>query len=143
MQNKLLIKIFFLFCFFINLTSVNSSEQFNFDVTKIEITEDGNRFTGLNRGKISTSDGLTIDADSFDYYKNTNILKARGNIIIYDKLKDIKIFSDKLTYLKNEGKIFTEKNSKAIHKNYEISAEKFLYNEIKNIFRRQFLMVFY
>ena len=94
-----------------------------------------NRFTGSDRGKISTSDGLTIDADSFHYYKNTNILKARGNIIIYDKLKDIKIFSDKLTYLKNEEKIFTEKNSKAIHKNYEINAEKFLYNEVTNILK--------
>ncbi len=135
MQNKLLIKIFFLFCFFINLTSVNSSEQFNFDVTKIEITEDGNRFTGLNRGKISTSDGLIIKADNFDYYKNTNILKARGNIIIYDELKEVWIYSEKLTYLKNEGKIFTEKNSKAVHKNYEITANRFSYNEITNVIK--------
>ena len=135
MQNNILIRTFFLIFFLLQLTSVNSNEQFNFDVTKIEITEDGNRFSGLDRGKISTSDGLTINADSFDYYKNTNILKAKGNIIIYDELKDVRIYSEKLTYLKNEGKIFTENNSKAIHKNYEITAERFSYNEITNIIK--------
>ena len=132
MQNNLFIKIYFLIFFFLQLSPLNSSEQFNFDVTKIEITEEGNRFTGLDRGEISTNDGLIINADNFDYYKNTNVLKARGNIVIYDKIKNVKIYSDKLTYLKNEGKIFTEKNSKALHNNYEIIAEKFTYNEITN-----------
>ena len=124
MQNKIFKKILFIFLFLLQFTSVNSIEQFNFDVTKIEISEDGNRFTGLDRGKITTTDGLTINADNFDYYKNTNILKARGNIIIYDELKDVIIYSDKLTYLKNEGK-FLQKNSKVIHKNYKITAKNF------------------
>ncbi len=132
MLNKYFFKLIILSFFLLIANVVNGDDQFNFDVTTIEITDNGNRFTGYDRGEITTSDGLLINADSFDYFKNTNILKAKGNIVIYDKRKDVKIYSDNLTYLKNEGKILTDKNSKAVHKNYIIKAEKFLYDENQN-----------
>ena len=52
MQNNL--KFFFIF--FINLLFIPisySNEIFNFDVSEIEVTENGNKIRGLNRGVIS------------------------------------------------------------------------------------------
>ena len=97
--------IFLIFAFHI---SANGNEQFNFNVTEIEITEDGNKYKGSKRGVISTNDGLIINADNFVYDKNLNLLNANGNIIIEDPNKELKIFADKITYLKDQ-KILLEK----------------------------------
>ena len=52
-------------------------EQFNFDVTEIEIKENGNKFIGLKRGTITTDNGINIDADNFIYDKIPNILNVK------------------------------------------------------------------
>ena len=64
---------FFSFCF---LNLVQAQEQFSFDVTEIEISNNGNLYKGLKRGIISTNDGIFIEADKFTYNKVTNILDA-------------------------------------------------------------------
>ena len=61
-----------------------SYEQFNFDITEIEILDKGNKFIGLKRGVISTNDGTIINADTFEYDKISNILNAKGNVKIED-----------------------------------------------------------
>ena len=67
------------FCFtFINL--VQAQEQFSFDVTEIEITNNGNLYKGLKRGIINSNDGIIIEADKFIYNKETNILDAEGKV---------------------------------------------------------------
>ena len=65
MKNKkinILSNILFLLLICIN---VNASEQFNFDVTEIEISENGNKFVGKKRGTISTNNGIIIKANEF------------------------------------------------------------------------------
>jgi len=62
------------------------SDQFNFDVTEIEITENGNKFIGKKRGLITTDDGIEIDANQFEYDKKLNILNAEGNVKISDNI---------------------------------------------------------
>ena len=49
MKNNLNKIIIFTF-FFLFISNVYSSEQFNFDVTEIEILENGNKFVGTKRG---------------------------------------------------------------------------------------------
>ena len=73
MINKIykLILIIFLFT---NCNKVFGTEQFNFDITEITILENGNKFVGTNRGKITTSDGVEIEADRFEYIKDINLL---------------------------------------------------------------------
>ena len=99
MKNNIfkLIIIFFLFLGFFN---ANASEQFNFDVTEIQILENGNKFIGTKRGIVSNDDGVEIEADYFEYNKNTNILEAKGNVIVLDKIKKYTIYSDQLIYKK-------------------------------------------
>jgi len=93
--------------------SAQGTEQFNFDVTEIEILENGNKFVGTNRGKITSSDGVEIEADKFEYIKDINLLSATGNIKIIDKIDNYLIYTENLIYKKNENIILTKKNSRA------------------------------
>ena len=138
MKNNIfkLIIIFFLFQGFFN---ANSSEQFNFDVTEIQILENGNKFIGTKRGIVSNNDGVEIEADYFEYNKNTNILVAKGNVSVLDKIKKYTIFSDQIIYKKNENVIFTNGNSKAISSedNVIIKGDIFEYDRNENIINAQ------
>ena len=134
MISKQIYNLILVFFFILNYSNVNSSEQFQFDVTEVEILENGNLFKGLKRGSIKTEDGIIIDADNFVYNKISNIVNADGNIKLKDKINNYVIFSDKLIYKKNEEIIITDGNSKAIdQKNRIITAKKFTYNKILNI----------
>ena len=128
---KLILTTFFCICF----VDAYSQDQFNFDITEIEIKENGNKFIGKKRGTITSTDGIIIKADEFEYNKKLNILKARGKVQINDTINEYFIYTDKITYKKNDNKIFTEKNSiaKSLNNNIEISAENFEYNTIENV----------
>ncbi len=131
MINKFKVIIFFIFIFYTN--TVLGQEQFNFDVTEIEIKENGNKFFGLKRGIITSDDGIEIEADTFIYDKILNILNAKGNVKIIDELNDYIIFSNKITYFKNDEKILTKGNSKAIYENKVITADEFQFFKKINI----------
>ena len=100
MKNKLkyLIQIFCIYIFLINLVSAN--EIFNFDVTEVEIKENGNKFVGKKGGTATSSDGTTITAINFDYDKIKNILIASGNVVIDDKKIKVLFIQTKLHILK-------------------------------------------
>ena len=134
MISKKIYNVILFFFLILNYSNVSSSEQFQFDVTEVEILENGNLFKGLKRGSIKTEDGIIIDADNFVYNKISNIVNAEGNIKLEDKINNYIIFSDKLIYKKNEEIIITDGNSKAIDQNNRvITARKFTYNKILNI----------
>lgn len=105
---KTLIIIFFL------ISTANTIEQFNFDITEIEITDNGNQFKGLKRGTATSDNGLIIEADIFEYNKLTNILNAYGKVEINDLINNYIIFADNITYIKNKETIFTQGDTKAI-----------------------------
>ena len=71
------------------INQANAIDQFNFNVTEAEILDDGNIFKGTKGGTATSSEGLTISADNFEYNKKTNILNSSGNvkIEIYKKYK--------------------------------------------------------
>ncbi|MAV23214.1 MAG: organic solvent tolerance protein [Gammaproteobacteria bacterium] len=137
MRNKLKSYITILFCFFILCKSVNANEPFIFNVTEIEILEDGNQINGYKGGTATSEDGSTINAENFFYNKLTNILETSGNVKYSDKIKNIVITTDKAIYLKNEEKIFTIDNSKAVNDNNTITATNLEYDKINNIFKAE------
>ena len=109
-------------------------DQLNFNITEIEILENGNLIKGLKRGVITTDEGIIIEADQFEYEKSSNILNASGNVKITDKIRDYKISSEEITYFKNLEKIITKKKSKVIYeKNKIIEADQFEYEQSSNI----------
>ena len=111
MKNKFL-KILLLILIYLNFSISFASEEFNFNVTEIQIKESGNKFIGTKKGKVTSNNGIIIEADTFVYLKSQNILTAQGNVIVTDTLNEDIIYSDKITYKKNEDIYFTEGNSK-------------------------------
>ena len=134
MKNKIF-KFAFIIFFLIVPVSSNSQEQFNFDITQIDILQNGNKFVGTKRGTITSNNGIEINADEFEYDKKLNILKARGNVQIIDEINNYEIFSKNVIYEKNNNFIYTNKKSKALDtkRGIEMNAEIFEYNILKNI----------
>ena len=131
MLNKFKILIIIIIIFQSNI--LLAQDQFNFDITEIEIKENGKKFFGLKRGTITTDSGVKIDADKFIYDKILNILDAQGDVKITDKLNNYTIYSNKITYFKNDEIIFTKGNSKALNDETLIIAEEFKYLKKNNI----------
>ena len=133
MKNKILIIITF-FLIISNTTFLNATEEFNFDVTQIEILNDGNLIKGNQRGNITSIDkNLTITADTFEYDRIENILSAQGNVILKDEIKNFIIESNHISYFKNSEKIISKNKTKAFLENkYTIFSENVIINYLDN-----------
>ncbi|WP_415290925.1 organic solvent tolerance protein [Candidatus Pelagibacter sp. Uisw_136] len=135
MKSKFLI-IFFLLIFASNFFYSASSDEFNFDVTELQITEKGNIIKGINGGIVTTqNDQIVITADNFRYNKLTTLLEAEGNVRLVDKIEDIIIESNEIFYLKSKEEIYTKGISKALNgANIQIDADKyFKYNKLTTL----------
>ena len=123
MKNKL-IKILFIFLLNFSFLGLAISEEFTFEVTEVEITENGNVYRGNNTGKITTEDGIEIKSDNFRYLKITNSLEVDGSAQLIDFRNDIIINAEKIYYLKDDEKIYTVgKTLIKVEKDYTIEGE--------------------
>ena len=135
MKNKF-ITIFFVLIFSLHFCKFSTAEEFNFDTTELQVTENGNLVKGINGGIITTKNNeIVITADTFIYNKFTTLLEAEGNVKLVDKIEDIIIESNKIFYLKNKEEIYTLGKSKAINGvNFEIDADEyFRYNKLTSL----------
>ncbi len=107
-------KIFLLFFFYLLSSNAHSLDQFNFDVTELKILENGDKIIGSDRGIITSNNGVVITANQFEYYKKLNVLYASGNVKIVDKINDYVIYTQEITYKKNQNLITTNNSSRAI-----------------------------
>ena len=122
MINKII--IFFLIISNLIFFNVYGNDQISFDVTEIEILDDGNKIIGKNRGTIETDGGIVIEADKFEFDKKKNILKAQGNIKIEDQTNSYNFLAKNIIYFKNKEKIEIKGKAKAlIGNNYEFKIE--------------------
>ena len=135
MKSKFLNSLFLLFWIFFSFSYVNADEAFIFNVAEIEILENGNKINGTNGGTVISDDGSTIDGKNFFYNKQTNILEINGNVKYLDNNKNIIITADKVTYYKNDEKIFTIGNSKVTEENNNIRANELEYDKNLNTFK--------
>ena len=143
MKNKFFYLICFALSFFIFQT-VNSNEIFNFNVTEIEVTQDGNLFKGRNGGEAFTNDGISIKAKNFEYNKSRFLLKAADEVEYEDEKRNIIIKADKISYFKSEEKIFAEGNVNILdkNKNLEIKADEISYfKKEEKIFAKRNVLV--
>ena len=123
MPNRILILFLIILNNFIFSNELHS-EELNFDISQIEILDGGNKIIGKKRGKITTNDGVTINADQFEYDKNINVLRANGNIKIEDKINNFIILSENVVYYKNSEKIEIDGKSEAkLYSNYNLKSE--------------------
>ena len=132
-NKKISLYILGIFLFLINFA--HSNNEFNFDVTEIEILENGNIVKGLKEGTIKSNDGITIKAKTFLYDKKKNTLNASGNVKITDKIRLIKIDTENLFFDKKKGIIETSGKSIATTDEIIITASEFIYDINLNILK--------
>ena len=106
MKNKF-ITFFLVILFTISNFSRVLGEEFIFEISDLEITENGNIYKGNNRGTITTDSQLKLISDNFEYLKEINRLEANGDVQLFDLNNNITINAQQIFYLKNEEKIFT------------------------------------
>tara|TARA_B100000945_G_C20039983_1_gene438640 strand:- start:39 stop:287 length:249 start_codon:yes stop_codon:yes gene_type:complete len=80
MKNKFIYISIYIFINLFFTSNLSSKDIFSFNVTEIQITQDGNLFKGYNGGEAFTNDGVSIIAENFEYNKITNILIAKKNV---------------------------------------------------------------
>ncbi len=133
MKNRFILISFYSIVFSLLNFSVITAEQFNFDVTEMIISENGNKVYGYKKGTIKTDNGIIINADEFEYDKILNVLIAKGNVKAEDTIRNLRIYSNAIIYEKNLEKIFSKGNSKATYEDIIINANEFEYNKNLNI----------
>ena len=158
MKSKIILIIFIISqIIFVMPTKILSQENFNFEVTEIEIDQKNKIIFGTKRGVITSNLGELIEADKFEYNQTENILKVMGNVIfknldgssitgdqiIYDKNqnyllangniiinknKEYKIYSEKIEYFKNDNKIITKGETKGtVNNDYKIETKDLIF----------------
>ncbi len=135
MKNKSAI-ILFLSILGLNFFYSVSSDEFNFDITELQITESGNIIKGINGGIVTSKNNeIVITADNFKYNKLTTLLEAEGSVKLVDKIADIIIESSEIFYLKNKEEIYTKGKSKALNgANIQIDVDQyFKYNKLTSL----------
>jgi len=116
MKNKIS-KIIILLILNFGFFDLLCAQEFTFQVTEIEIIDNGNIFKGTKRGEIITDDQIKLISNNFEYQKNINQLEAFGNVELIDYKNNIKINAETIFYLKNEEKIFTVGKTKIVIEN--------------------------
>ena len=106
MKNKFII-IFFMFLINLSFSGLLKAEEFLFEVTDVEIIENGDIYKGNNRGKITTDSLIELTSDNFEYLKKINRLEANGNVQVIDIKNDLIINAEKIFYLKDKEIIYT------------------------------------
>jgi len=120
MKNKFIIAIF-LILLNLNSTKVFSAEEFIFEISNLEITDNGNIYKGKNRGKIIADTQLELVSNNFEYLKKINQLKAEGDVQLFDFKNNISISAETIFYFKDKDKISTiGKTSIKVSNNYTI-----------------------
>ena len=106
MKNKFV--TFFLILLF-SLSNLNQvhAEEFIFEISDLDIIENGNIYKGNNRGTIRTDNQLELISNNFEYLKKINRLEANGDVKLFDLNNDITINAQQIFYFKNEEKILT------------------------------------
>ena len=101
------IKLTLLLIFYFILSHKVLADEFTFNVTEIEIYDDGNLIKGLKGGKVTTKNNIEITAENFEYNKITSLLKAQGDVKLFDNNENITIESNVIYYLKDKELIYT------------------------------------
>ena len=122
---------------FININCFNiKAEEFVFESTSIEITNNGNKIQAKDGVKVSTKNNIEILANESTYDKTKLVLSLNGNVKVNDRENNIIIESDNVTYYKNIEEIISKGNT-IIHINneYVISTSDIIYSKKENIIK--------
>ena len=107
-----------------------AQDQFTFDVTEVNISQNGEILSGNKRGIIKTDKNIIIESDNFTYNKNLNKLDLSGKVVIDDPENELLIFSENITYFKNVEQIYSKGKTKIfVKKLYEFNSSDVIFDK--------------
>ena len=133
----LLLNIIIFFLIFINKSL---AEDFYFEGEEIQVIGNGEILKSNKGIKISSTSGVVITAQEFEYDKKSSELIVKTNVIVDDKTNYTVIKTNKIRYLRNLEQIETFGDTEiGIEKNILIKTKNLIYlrnsNEIKSKYK--------
>ena len=119
------ILIYFLIIFLI-LANKSLAEDFFFEGEEIQVINNGEILKSNKGIKISSTSGVVITAQEFEYNKKNSELIVNNNVIVEDKTNYTVIKTNKIRYLRNIERIETFDDT-------EIEIEKKIFVKTKNL----------
>ena len=132
MKNKNYKTILALYFIFFLFNNVSAEDQFLFESDIIEYKDNQNLIIAEGKVKITSADQIIIFADKSEYSKISNQLFLKGNVTVFDKIKNITIKSNNIDYDKNKELIKSNlKTEIKIQNNYQINTSSLNYFRTK------------
>ena len=130
-------KFFYIIIFLIILTQFSKnlvSDEVDIQTTEINILNEGKLLTGKNGFDLVSSTNIKISGNEFSYNKESQELKAKGNIIVKDDENKIVIKSEIIEYKKKQEEILLKEDTEVSYKeNYTLYGKEIFYLKNKNI----------
>ena len=138
MKNKI-VNFLFILVFVLACNNHVNSEEFIFESEYIEIKNNGNNIEAKNGVKIMSNNKIEITADESFYNKLTLELLLKGNVMIIDTERGVKILSEQATYDKSNEKILSKgKVTAYLANNYTLYTENLEYLKTKKIIQSKY-----
>ena len=91
-----------------NVKLVDKIKDVIIESNKIFYLKNKEEIYTIGKSKATKGDDININANEyFKYNKLTSLLKAKGDVVLNDRIKDVTIYTNEIFYLQNEEKIFT------------------------------------
>ena len=129
----------------LNTFKANKNVKYSDNTKDIKITADkaiyyknDEKIFTIGNSKV-VEENNSISANELEYDKNLNTFKAKKNAEIHDYSKDTKIYADEISYIKDEEKIFTRGETRAlVQKKYKFNSSDVDYSRNnENIFSKK------
>ncbi len=134
MKNKFNISILFFIFFLLILENSIADDDFVFESTSIEVSDNGSVIKAKNGVNITSNNGLEISSKESTYSKTSKKLLLIGDVVIFDNKKNITIRSNNIEYDKvSEIIISKDKTLINIDDNFNIDSENISFLKLKNI----------
>jgi len=138
MKNKI-INFFLILVFVVGYNNKVNSSEFVFESDSIEIKNEGNTISAKNGVKIVANNKIEITADESLYDKLTLKLLLKGNVVLVDTERGIKILSKEATYNKDSEKISSKgKVTAYLPNNYTVYSKNVEYFKKDKIIQSKF-----
>ena len=131
MKKKILFILFSII--FLQLKNLSFAEDFYFEGDDIEIINNGEILKSNKGVKVTSSSGVVITAQEFEYNKNNFELTVNKNVLVNDKVNNLIIKTNKIKYLKNVEQIQTFEDTEIeFEKNIIIITKNLIYSKNLN-----------
>lgn len=108
MKNKTLIIKIFIYFFFVFFSNKVFSDDLIFNATKILTSDNENIIKAINGVNVVDPSGLIINSDEIEFNKETSLLIAKGNVVVFDKINNNTLRSNEIIYNKLSNIINTK-----------------------------------